>query len=349
MHPKIGLYILILLVAITMAGETLVIAKYQSPIGSDTKLHAQLASKLLNLEYPFGPLYPYPPAFHLTIAFLSVLFLADPLQIMAGLQVIMFGAVLSSTYFLLQKKTEPFVAGLCVLLLASSPAFWDRASQVIPQAIDLLLFPLMVYSYLQEKDRAFIALGTFAVYNHFAYSALPLMGLFLHSVLSRGNIKKFVPIALLSLPLVAFILQSYSGTMAESIGVQSSQEKASLEQPLFAIKYLGYPIFFLLPATAIHLKFRKPHDFENVILLWLLSLLPMAIYFPDRLVQYSAQPMAILVAISFAGYVKDDRARLALLLGLGLFSCASLIALYRAQILNGDVRIPLDSLSPFAV
>lgn len=349
MHPKIGIYALTLLVIISIAGETFVITKYQKPMGSDTVLHSQLASKLLNLEYPYGPLYPYPPAFHFTIAVLSVLFLADPLQIISALQVIMFSSVILSTYYLLYKKSDPFASILCALLLASSPAFWDRASQAIPQAVDLLLFPLIFYFYLERKDKAFIGVSTFAVYNHFAYSALPIAGLFLHSALRGGDIKKFVFVALLSLPLASFMAYNYAGIAAESSGMQSSQEMAVLGEPLFAIKYLGYPLFFLLFAVGVRLRFKTATDLEGVLLIWLMSLLPLAMYFPDRLVQYAAQPLAMLGAIALEGYIKGDKARLALLLGLALFSYVSLMAFYRAQILNGDVLIPLDSLSPFVV
>ncbi len=349
MLPKHGIevFLLVLLLSISLGGEISLLLKGQRSEG-DPAFHLTLVDGLLEGKYPRGT-YPYPPAFHATNALLSVVLLTSPLQIMTTLKLILFPLAVLSTTYLVMRRAGLYPATLCALLLASSPAFWDRASQVTPQAIDVILLPLAVYFFLEDRRWAFVATGTYLVYNHLAYPLLPLSGLLVYSFLHRGRTEEFAKIAALSLPLFLFMGLHLSAIHIESASIQTLQEKAVLSEPLFAIKYLGYPLFFLIPLVGIHKRFKGFSEIEIIALFWALFLLPMAVYFPDRLIEYAAQPLAILGAITLDELVRGKKSRLTLLIALGLFSMVSLAALYGALIRGGIVLLPLDTLSPFAI
>lgn len=345
---KINLSALILVLLIPLAGEYFLITKYESFTEGDAALHLKLTEELLRLKYPGGSLYPYPPGFHLLLAFLSVILLSSPLQVMKALQLfILLFAVLSTTYFVF-RKTDLYIATILALLLLGSPAFWDRSSQVIPQALDLILFPLAYYYFLEGKTRIFIAISTFLVYNHFAYAMLPIGGLLLYSVFNHRRFKEFAIIGVFSLPLVLYVGLNISSILMESTSIQNLQEEAVLREPLFVIKYLGYPLFFLIFIAGCHQKFRAPSQIEVVSRYWAFSLIPMVIYFPDRFIEYVSQPIAIMGALSIGELIKGDRKRAMVLSALLIFTTVSLLAFYKALLTNGEVLLPLDTLSPFA-
>jgi len=346
---KVNLIVLVLVLLIPLSGEVLLIYKYGSYIAGDAVLHHRLTEELLQLKYPGNSLYPYPPGLHLLLAFLSIVFLSSPLQVITAIKpIILLVAVLSTAYFVF-KKSGLFTAIILVFLLLSSPAFWDRSSQINPQAFDLMLIPLAYYFFLEKKNRTFIAISTFLVYNHFAYAILPLGGLFAYSIFNQRRFREFRVIVLLSLPLIIFMMLNISPILVESTSVQTLQEDAVLREPLFIIKYLGYPLFILIFIIVIRQKFGGSTPLKKISQYWALSLLPMIIYFPDRFIEYVSQPLAVMGAIAINELVKSDREREVIVLGLFIFTLASLFAFYKALLTTGGVLLPLDTLSPFAV
>ncbi len=343
-----------LFIILLSLGGALIIKETGFPSGSDIGLHLRLANGWMKGDIPvfnesyFNNNYPYPPAFHITLALLSKLLLTEPITIVSLLQVILYPLTYLSTFYLVYRKTDGFTSAMTVILLGTSPAFWDRSSQVIPQAVDLAIFPLAAYLYLTKRDRLFTAASVYLFYSHSMYAALPLLSLFLYSfIYERERLAVFLKILLISIPLIFVIGANLEGLLSESRSINEEQEDAVLREPLFAIKYLGYPLFFLLISSLIHLRFKKPQNFEKLILLWIIALVPMTIFFPDRFIQYLSQPLSILAAITIADVVNNKRIRLFIYLGLIIFALLLQRNLFTTLVQNGEVLMPLDTLSPF--
>ncbi|MFQ5800745.1 MAG: hypothetical protein ACE5HH_03370, partial [Candidatus Hydrothermarchaeales archaeon] len=339
----------LLFILLTSFGGVFLIIETGRPSGSDINLHLKLADGWLKGDLPlfnkdyFNHGYPYPPAFHLSLALLSILFFTSPIAIVSVLQVVLYPLIYLSTFYLVYRKTGPYIATMTVLLLATSPAFWDRATQAIPQAIDLAVFPLAAYFFLEKRDTRFEVSAAFMFYNHFMYAALLLLSLFLYSLFyERSRLGVFVKAALLFLPLILIMGAHFEAVMSESRSINEEQEWAVLNEPLFAIKYLGYPLFFLLFLSLIHLAFKQVAAFDRLLLLWMASLMPMAVYFPDRFIEYVAQPLAILGAVTLKDLIPQERPRAGILFMLFIFALAVQYNLFATLIQNGEVFLPLD-------
>ena len=135
--------------------------------------------------------------------------------------------------------------------------------------------------------------------------------------------------------------------LAESGGINEPQELGVLTEPLFAVKYLGYPLFFLIFIIPIHLKFKHPSKIEKIAVFWTAGILPMAIFFPDRFIEYVAQPLAVLGGITVMDMIKSEKLKIIVLILAFLFSAVSVFYFYEALLSVGEVWIPLDTLSPF--
>jgi hypothetical protein len=326
--------------------------------GSDVNLHLRLSEGWRRLECPlfneeyFNNGYPYPPAFHLTVAFLSTLLFTQPVNIIESLEVILLPLVLLSTFFLVYKRAGLYVASLSLFLISTSPAFLDRASQVIPQAVDLFLFPITVYLFLEKRRLSFIATGAYLVYNHWLYAVFLLFGLLLYSHLDEKDREKrawFPWIGVLSIPLALVMFAHAPAMLEESAGINEDQEAGVLEEPLFAIKYLGYPLLFLLVVIGVHLGFKRPDPYERLFIYWIIGLLPMTFFFPDRFIGYVAQPLGILGALVLGDLIKGVWKRRILVFSIFAFAVLTVHFFYAALLQTGEIWMPLDTLSPFVI
>lgn len=325
-------------------------------VGSDVNLHLRLADGWKDLKWPlfnerfFNSGYPYPPAFHISVAVLSSLAFTTPLEVLSLLEVILLPLLLISTFLFVFHFKGIETAVLGVLLMASGPAFLDRGSQVIPQALDLLLFPPLIFSYIKGYRKAFIGIGTYLVYVHWFYTVLPLFGLFCHSIImKRSKTRDFVWIGALSLPIIIIMFYHAPAMLAESAGLNELQEIAVINDPLFAIKYLGYPLFFTIYIATIHLRFKKLDEFDTVLVFWIIGLLPMIIFFPDRFLGYIAMPLGILGGLVITDLVRSPALRATIAVGLFLFSFFTAYYFNQALLLTGETWMPLNTLSPFVV
>ena len=345
------------IVLFTLVGKALFVFKFGHPSGDDIKIHLTIAQGWLDLENPlfnekyFYSGYPRPPAMHLTIALASLLPFVSLLTVANFLEVFLFPLTLLATFYVVYKSTSPdaFTAALGLLFLATSPAFWDRGVQVIPQAFDVLLFPVAAYLFLNGR-RAYIPICIYLIYNHWFYAVLPVSALFIFSLMYRKEkLRDFGIIAAACIPLAVVMGLNAGAMLAESSGINEAQELAVLTEPLFAVKYLGYPLFFLVFICAIHLRYMKLQDFERLVLLWILTLAPMVVFFPDRFIEYVAQPLAILGGIVLADLFKGEKVRAAVLFSVFIFALLSQYYLYSALFSSHGIWMPLHTLSPFVI
>ena len=342
--------------AFTLFAKVLFISKFGHPSGDDIQLHLPIIQGWLDFENPllnekyFINGYPRPPAMHLTVALVAMVPFVSLLAAANFFEIILFPMALITTFYLVYKKTDVFTASLSVLILAASPAFWDRGAQVIPQAFDVLLFPIAVYLFLSGR-RLYIPICIYLVYNHWGYAILPISSLFIFSLIyKKERIKDFGIIALASIPIAAVMMLHVSAMLAEAAPIANEPQKlAVLTEPFFAFKYLGYPLFFLIFVSAARLRYMKLQDFERLVLLWVLSLLPMVIFFPDRFIEYVAQPLAIIGGIVLADLLKNNKVRAFMLLAVFMFALLSQYYLQLALFSPGGIWMPLDTLSPFVM
>ena len=220
------------------------------PFASDPQFHLKLATGWLNRDFPllndnyFLSGSPYPPAFHLTIALLSKIFFASPLTIMNQFQIILFPLILLSTFYLVYKKTNPYTALLSICFLLSSIGFEDRNVQVIPQAVDVLLFPIAIYFFMEERKKEFFITSVFLIYNHGIYSTLLVASLLVYSLkYERNRANEFVKIGLYSTPLYLIMSPFFLGSFSPATAINSPQKELFLNNPFYGIAYLGYFLF----------------------------------------------------------------------------------------------------------
>ncbi|MEE9564488.1 MAG: hypothetical protein V3V63_02130 [Candidatus Hydrothermarchaeaceae archaeon] len=341
------------IIIFTIVEKALFVSEFGHPSGDDIKMHLTIVQGWLDLENPllnekyFYSGYPRPPAMHLTIALISLIPFVSLLTAANFLEIFLFPLILLVTFSVVQKISGTFTAALSILILATSPAFWDRGVQVIPQAFDILLFPAAAYLFLKGRN-AYIPICIYLIYNHWLYAALPVSALFIFSMIYRKErLRDFGIVAIACIPIAVVMALNTGAMLAESSGINEAQELAVLTEPLFAVKYLGYPLFFLMFISAIHLRYVKLRDFERLILLWILTLVPMVVFFPDRFIEYVAQPLAILGGIVLADLFRGEKVRATMLFALFAFALLSQYYLYSALFSPQGIWMPLDTLSPF--
>jgi hypothetical protein len=283
------------------------------PFASDPIYHHTLAVGWLDRDFPmlnekyFLSGSPYPPAFHLTIALLSKILFLSPLKIMNLFQTIFFPLILLSTFYLVYKQTDPYTALLSICLLLSSFGFLDRNMQVIPQAVDVLLFPIAIYFFMEKRKKEFLITSVFLIYNHGIYSTLLIASLLVFSLKHEvGRVKEFVKIGLYSLPLYLIMSTFFLDSFSPATGLNSPQKELFLNNPFYGIFYLGYLLFI---TTIVSINFFKKIElsrFETILFFWLMLLLPLFPFFPDRFISYAAQPLAIISGIAFGKILNND-------------------------------------------
>jgi hypothetical protein len=305
--------------------------KDRRPLGSDFEYHLRLSNAWLNGENPlqneeyFLSGSPYPPAFHLVVAFFSKILFLSPLKFMSLLQIILFPSILISFSFMVYKRTNLYTAVLSACFLSTSIAFHDRAGQVIPQALDVLLFPMAVYFFLEKKNRPFILISVLLIYNHALYAVLLLSSLLLYSVLyEKGRVKEFGAVALLSLPLFMLLFTATS-TLAAPLSIvtktTSSQHAFFTSYPLFGVAYLGYFLSLFSFIGILYFVTKEKTDIDRILLFWVVFLLPLYISLPDRFMSYAAQPLSMISGITMHEALKTEKSR-------ALFLVAGFIAAF---------------------
>lgn len=307
------------------------------PLTSDPQMHIEITeawlageNPLTNEEYFFNP-FPYPPAFHVTIAVLSKVLFTSPVTIFNFLQIFLFSLILTSTLYLVCKVKNFYVGILTVCLLISGIAFWDRSSQAIPNGIDALIFPMIIYFFIRDRKRIFIILSTFLVYNHLFYGMMLLFSLVGYSIkYNRERLRDFGIVGLLCLPLFLLYVPYLGGFIEFGTGGETSvaQYKEAVGHPLYNMAYLGYFLSIISFFSILHFSTKKLSDFERMLLFWVIALVPLYVIFPHRGLPYLAHPLSIMGAITLDDYTKNKRQKYIVLLILFLIACLYIVAEY---------------------
>jgi hypothetical protein len=232
------------------------------------------------------------------------------------LEVVLFPLILISTFYVFYRKTNLYVSTLSVIFLSSSQAFWDRATQVAPQALDVLLFPAIILFYMNGKSKSFKLTCAYLIYSHGLFALILISSLLGYSLFfEKQKLKPFLSIAVLSVPLFLFYLVrtvSYTTLTSPEVGY-SPQTIFLLENPLWGVTYLSYLLFpfsIIALLKLVYTRFSDATEFEKIVVFWTVFLMPIIFFIPERFITYVAQPLSILSGIAMYGVLKTERKRL---------------------------------------
>lgn len=323
------LFLLLSILAVSLLPGAIWVQNEGTPLGSDYNYHLSLSGAWTGGENPlFCEEYflhgaPYPPAFHLLFALLSKAFFTSPLPIMNFFQIFLLPAALCSFFYLVYKKTNLYTGVLGTCFLASSIAFHDRAGQVIPQALDALLFPLAVYLFMENRRKLFAVLGAFLIYNHGIYAVFLVSSLLVYSLIyNKEKTQSFWLILILMLPFLYIYSETTSSLLSPlSIlsDVTSAQHVYFIMYPLFGIAYLGYFLAIFSLIGIFYFVKKQKTELDRILILWLIALIPIYPFLPDRFMGYAAQPLSAISAIAVYEILKTPKTR-------NLFLGASFVA-----------------------
>jgi len=274
-------------------------AYYQTPIGADVHFHQEIADSWRRGELGmFSDVVmdmnklPYPPLQHFLMIAIPPIFL----------QILMLPLAVASMSYLYWKD-DKFSALLAGALVMGSYAFVDRAIQVNPQAITMILLPLALHSALRQKNDAMrqnkllIATSTLMIWNHGLVSLACLGGIFLF-LIARRHYKSLSWILLFSLPIIASQLYYLPSALQHFAGgFENLQEQQFWSNPLtFTALYqriisLGFPIVSYL----FWIKNTRQSDSNNLMLLTLFSMSVMILPWGDRFIQLSTIPLTYII------------------------------------------------------
>jgi hypothetical protein len=254
------------------------------------EIYARGENALFNQEFlkAFGG--PYPPLFHLFLAIFVKLGII--MQAAVLLQIIFYPLILLSTAFLVWKKKGILAAAFTIVLMFTSIALFDRA-QVIPQSIDMILFPFAIFFFLENKKVPFIVLMTIMIYSHGYFPLLLLLAVALFSFIEKKNQKAVIITAILSLPLILLCLKYIPSYLTAR-----TETNFLLADPLFILSYFGIALTLFLPLGLIYFFIERKNldELDKISIYWLLATLLLAFKFPDRMASYAAVPASIIIS-----------------------------------------------------
>lgn len=303
------------LIALALALVLAISLVYTVPVGWDPYYHLEIARIWARGEVGMTSSfvmnsigYPYPPLFHFILV-LGV-WLKNEFLYIRILQSFFYPLGLGLSMWLMRKHVDPKSALFCGILLMSSIAYFDRLFEAIPQALDMILYPVVMHFFLTKRKIPFIIVCTLMIYNHSVAAILLLSGLFVLTVTEKRNDSFWI--GTLSLPILIpsaiFLPQAWLFWGQDPINTQ--QELAFWRNPgFFSAWYLGalFPSLFLALYYALNKlqqklePFSPPRKlsldrFDKANLLTIASLIPMIIPWPDRFLCYVTMPLAYLTA-----------------------------------------------------
>jgi hypothetical protein len=264
-------------------------------------------------KHLFANPFPYPPAFHMTLALLAIIFNTDAVNVFSFFQIFTFVSILWLFYLLVKEFKGTYPAVLTFSLLVCSFSFWDWTNQPIPTGLDFIIAPLVVFAYLKDRNLFFIFGSVFLVYNHLFYGISLIFGLFMHTLFFKKEKRVLWHwIIGMCIPLAIFYIPHIDGLLVFRDG--SGQRFMSNNYFLWNIAYFGY---FLTPISLGGLFWilsRKKDEFENVLLCWLVGMLPLLVIVSNRGLTYIVPPLAIMGAIMLDEVSQNEKERYIILI-----------------------------------
>ncbi len=294
---------------------------------------------------------PYPPLFHIMLAMLMLLGPYTSLFIVEVMQALAYPAVLAVTAFLVYKKMNLRAAAFTTIIMVASVALFDRTAQLTPQALDMILFPLALYFFMDNKKAAYVITMTAIIYNHGAWSFLLFGSVILYSLLYKKNREYNVYAFILGLPMLLITLFYLPGYMSVHDKYASYQEQYLAGNVIGYIEYTGLIVGAFILAYLIYMvvelirKKRFPYKLsalEKMASLWLLSLIPIFITISDRFASYAMPPVAILISGMMVRRLRKRETFIPVLIGTAVIALAFTLISWSIQVKTGSFPFMLS-------
>lgn len=309
---RVYLFFIILTIFLSFLLTAAISLSAGKPIGSDFWFHLSVAESyargenaLFNEEFMRVNKGPYPPLFHLM--FVPLVWLGISIQFATFLQIIFFPLAMSASVFFVWKRVGIAPASFTAILLLSSIAFFDRSVQVIPQAFDMIFFPLAACFFLENRRLPFLVSMFILIYSHGAYGFLLLGSLILYYLKWREGTKMVRDILLISAPLIILTLIFLPSYMGYATVINTPQEELMRANPLYFFVYTGFlPVPIFIVSLVYYFFKRKDLDkTDYLVVFWFIVLIPMFFFFIERFTTYAIVPMSIMVSRFLTRFLKS--------------------------------------------
>lgn len=250
------------------------------------------------LNGSLAPIYQYLPGFHLLMMpFVAMDFPVKYFQILFII-LSLFGVL-----FYAWKIEGERVLLITSMLLASSVAFVEFASALMPQSLDFLFFAFMMYFYFKKRPKMAMLLGVLDFSMH-PTGEIMIFALLAHSLIVKNGMWKPILITFLILAPLSYFYFFISPTLFPTnwftydYAAQDAWESQYMGWKFFALS--GFLMWALLPFALNRLYKDKFHltEQQKLYIIIILSFLPMALMHQGiwRTMSYAVVPLSLLVA-----------------------------------------------------
>ncbi len=304
--------------------------QYSHFYGSDIIFHSTMAGKYAAGEFAIlsndaidtngGP---YPPLFQLILALGALIGKTGFFLMVKTFQYAFYPLMMAVTMFLVYKKMTLRASAWTGIIMLSSIALLDRVGQASPQGLDMILFPLAVYFFLDAKRLQYILSMSLMIYNHGIWAYLHFGALGLFSLIKRKSIQDHLIVFASTLPLFVLTIYYLPGYLRSHGRSHSMQETLATGNLWYLGKYMGLLVLILMGCYLVYLVYNwtqkskfpyKLSNLEQISFLWILCLTPLFFMIKDRFVSYILPPIAIILAGWIIRTVKSRRVYIPLII-----------------------------------
>lgn len=305
----------IALIIFTITLTSIIVLSVQNPLGSDPYFHLQISAyykqgnytEAFNYIEAVNKIPFYPPLYHIML-----IPIADTDYALTGLRIIEILSLPLTflfTSYLAWKYSGPKAALITGLILLGGWAFLDGAIQARPQALTMMLYPIMLLTLLATKKKLFAISTILSIYNH-GMMAIPTYWGWLPKILKQKTWHKTLIITtLFSLPILALTAYYFSGgwsMWATTAPIENPQETLFWTYPPWIPFYAGLSLigylFFIktIKHNGWKLYIKGKTELETYLSLGLIGNLAMLPMWADRWLQYSTIPCALLIGMEIS-------------------------------------------------
>lgn len=266
------------------------------------------------LKGDFSPIFSYPPLFHLMM--MPFVFFGFPMHLFQIVFIIL--ATFGILYMTSRLENEKALL-LMSMLLATSIAFVEFASALMPQALDYLFFGFAIIFYYQNRVKLMSMMLCLAFGMHMMGIFFVLI-LFIHSLLAKRYRATAYLVVLGAVFFVIFgFYTNFFGNYYDEYGdmefgwnaqAQAEWENQYLDPIWKLFAFSGYLAWVLLPYAIYKLYKRKFKISEKQILyiVWILVffILMVASRGVWRALSYQMVPLSLLIASLIGQDEKKD-------------------------------------------
>ena len=235
--------------------------------------------------------HAYPPLFPIVIGIISRISSISPIKVMLLISPFSSPLIFISFYFFLSEIVGKDDAFVLAFVFFSGTMMFGSGGVLLPRVIDWIIFPPLLYFFLNDKKSPFVFLSLVIIYQHGLFPLPFIFALLIYSILYLPyKLKEFAIILLLSTPLVYFMTKS-----ASTYVTFYSTEKVI--EYLIILKWnLQYITLFLGIAGMVYflLNDSKHLDLVRLSMFWIFFSAPILYFRIFRFFNYTTIPLSIM-------------------------------------------------------